>query len=346
VKINNRLVKMEQVKAHLKFLITGGAGYIGSHVLKLLGNIFKNSDFLTIDNLYSGHKEAVLYGKLVVGDVRDRALLTKIFSEFEPDVIMHFSAFLVVPESVEKPVEYWDNNVGGMISLLSCLLPILKKKKIFFIFSSTAAVYGNPEKLPIPEEHPTKPENPYGETKLVCEKLLRSLSLAEKNFKFVSLRYFNAAGADPEGMLGQSSRNPTHLILRALKVAKGEIPFLEIYGKDYPTPDGTCIRDYIHIQDLSYSHILALKYMLDDGESDIFNVGYGKGYSVLEVLKVVDEVVGFEIPKKIGNRRPGDPAALVADPTKIKNKLGFSPKYDDLHFIVKTAWNWELNRRF
>jgi UDP-glucose 4-epimerase len=331
----------------IKIVVTGGAGYIGSHVVKLIGESLKDkAEIVVIDNLSTGHREAVLYGNLVEGDIRDRNLLRKVFSDFEPDVIMHFSALLVVPESVEKPVEYWDNNVGGMIALLLEALPIIRRKKVSFIFSSTAAVYGNPEKLPISEDHPKRPENPYGDTKLACEKLLSSLSYAEKNFNFVSLRYFNAAGADPDGLLGQSTPNPTHLILRAVKVAKGEIPFIEIYGTDYPTPDGTCIRDYIHVQDLSWAHILALEYLLDGGESDFFNVGYGKGYSVLEVLKVVDEVVGFEIPKRTAKRRPGDPAALVADPTKIKTKLGFFPKYDDIYFIVRTAWNWELNRRY
>ncbi len=330
----------------MRILITGGAGYIGSHVIKAISKSIKNPEVLTVDNLSTGHKEAILYGKLVVGDVRDREFIRKILSEFSPDVIMHFSSLIVAPESVEKPVEYWDNNVGGMISICSELLPLLKRKRVRFIFSSTAAVYGNPDKVPVPEHAPVCPTNPYGETKLACERILYNLSYAEPNFSFVSLRYFNAAGADPEGELGQSSPNPTHLILRALKVAKGELPLLEIYGVDYSTPDGTCIRDYIHVSDLADSHVLALRYLLDGSESNIFNVGYGRGYSVFEVVRVVEKVVGKEIKKRITGRRPGDPEILLADNSKIKRVLDFSPKYDDIEFIVKTAWNWEINRRF
>ncbi len=335
----------------LRVLITGGAGYIGSHVIKEVHREFGDSaEILTVDNLSTGHREAVLYGKLVVGDIRDRKLMDSLMEDFRPDVIMHFSALIVAPESVEKPVEYWDNNVGGMISLLlsvkNFLSAGLNSRQICFIFSSTAAVYGTPEKNPISEDAPLHPENPYGETKLACERMLKNFSDAEKNFSFVSLRYFNAAGADPEGELGQSSPNPTHLILRAVKVAKGELPLLEIYGVDYPTPDGTCIRDYIHVSDLAYSHILAMKYLLDGGKSDIFNVGYGEGHSVLEVVSAVERVTGKKLKKRVAGRRPGDPVSLIANPEKIEKTLGFSPRYNDLDFIVKTAWQWELNRRY
>ena len=333
----------------LKVLITGGAGYIGSHVIKEVHREFGDSaEILTVDNLSTGHKEAVLYGKLVKGDIRDRGLMDALLEDFKPDVIMHFSALIVAPESVEKPVEYWDNNVGGMTSLLSSVKRALSENshKVHFIFSSTAAVYGTPERNPISEDAPLHPENPYGETKLACERMLQNFAEAEKKFSFVSLRYFNAAGADPDGELGQSSPNPTHLILRAVKVAKGELPLLEIYGVDYPTTDGTCIRDYIHVSDLARSHILAIRYLLDGGKSDVFNVGYGEGHSVLEVVSAVERVTGRELRKRISGRRPGDPVSLIANPEKIKKTLGFSPKYNDLDFIVKTAWQWELNRRY
>ena len=331
----------------MKILFTGGAGYIGSHVIKDIAKNFQNADILVLDNLSTGHREAVLFGRLVEGDLRDREFTKKVVREFSPDAVLHFAALIVAPESVVKPLEYWENNVVGTLNLLFALRELAEKgKKIFFIFSSSAAVYGTPDKVPVDEEAKVKPENPYGSTKAVCEKLLWDFSNSTENFRFVSLRYFNAAGADPKGELGQSTPNPTHLITRALKTAKGELPFLEIYGTDYPTPDGTPIRDYIHVSDLSHAHTLALKYLLDGGENDIFNVGYGKGYSVLEVVSVVEKVVGRPLRKVFAERRLGDPVELVADTRKIKKVLGFRPKYDDLEFIVKTAWRWELERRF
>ncbi|GBD02955.1 UDP-glucose 4-epimerase [bacterium HR19] len=331
----------------MKILVTGGAGYIGSHVVKLLYREFKEkAEILVLDNLSYGHKEAALYGKLVVGDIRDRNILRKIYEEFSPDVIMHFAAFISVPESVEKPLMYWENNVGGLISLLCELEPYLKSKKVRFVFSSTAAVYGEPESVPISEESKTEPINPYGQSKLSCEKMLRDFSSAQKNFSYVSLRYFNVAGADPEGELGQSYKNPIHLISRLLKVAKREFEFLGIYGTDYPTKDGTCIRDYIHVFDLASAHILAMNYLLDGGKNDVFNVGYCRGFSVLEVVRTAEKVIGRELPKRFAPRRPGDPAVLIADNKKIKSVLNFSEKYDDLEFIIKTAWNWELKRRY
>ena len=331
----------------MKILITGGAGYVGSHVIKDISKTFKDAEILVVDNLSTGHREAVLFGRLVEGDLRDREFIKKVVRDFSPEVVLHFAALIVAPESVLKPLEYWENNVVGTLNLLFALKELTEKgRKIFFVFSSSAAVYGTPEKVPVSESAKVKPENPYGSTKAVCEKLLWDFSNSTSKFKFVSLRYFNAAGADPTGELGQSSPNPTHLITRALKTAKGEIPLLEIYGADYPTPDGTPIRDYIHVCDLAFAHTLALKYLLDGGKSDVFNVGYGKGYSVLEVVKMVEKVVGKTLKKVFAERRPGDPIELVADPTKIKTNLGFKPKYDDLEFIVKTAWRWELERRF
>jgi len=215
-----------------------------------------------------------------------------------------------------------------------------------FIFSSTAAVYGEPDNIPVRETDPLRPINPYGRSKAFVEKILKDLSEADNSFRYVSLRYFNVAGADPEGKIGQSYRNPTHLITRALKVAKGEFEKLQIYGTDYPTPDGTAVRDYIHVCDLAYAHILALDYLMEGGESDIFNCGYGHGYSVKQVVETAKKVTGIDFPVEETGRREGDPAVLVADSSKIKQKLGWKPKFDDLEYIIKTAWNWEINKRF
>lgn len=323
----------------LKVLVTGGAGYIGSHVVKLLGE--RGFEVLTYDNLSTGHSWAVLYGKLVVGDLADRDKLRKVFEDFQPNAVMHFAAYIVVPESVKKPLKYYRNNVINTINLLEVMEEFGVDK---FIFSSSAAVYGMPNKVPVPESAPLNPINPYGETKATVERILRDLKNSGKSFKYVSLRYFNVAGADPEGSIGFAYPNPTHLIIKAIKAAKGEFDRLEIYGTDYPTPDGTCIRDYIHVVDLADAHIVALKYLLETERSDVFNCGYGCGYSVKEVVETVRKVTGREFKVIEAPRREGDPPILVADSRKIKEKLGWKPKYDDLEFIVKTAWEWELKR--
>lgn len=323
----------------LKVLVTGGAGYIGSHVVKLLGE--QGFEVLTYDNLSTGHSWAVLYGKLVVGDLADRDKLRKVFEDFQPNAVMHFAAYIVVPESVKKPLKYYRNNVINTINLLEVMEEFGVDK---FIFSSSAAVYGMPNKVPVPESAPLNPINPYGETKATVERILRDLKNSGKSFKYVSLRYFNVAGADPEGSIGFAYPNPTHLIIKAIKAAKGEFDRLEIYGTDYPTPDGTCIRDYIHVVDLADAHIVALKYLLETERSDVFNCGYGCGYSVKEVVETVRKVTGREFKVIEAPRREGDPPILVADSRKIKEKLGWKPKYDDLEFIVKTAWEWELKR--
>ena len=252
----------------VKVLVTGGAGYIGSHVVKLLGEM--GFDILVYDNLSTGHEWAVLYGKLVKADLSDRDTLRKIFEEFKPDAVMHFAAYIVVPESVKEPLKYYRNNVINTINLLEVMEEYRVKN---FIFSSSAAVYGIPEKIPVDETAPLNPINPYGETKATVERILRDFNSSGKDFRYVSLRHFNVAGADPDGKIGFAYPNPTHLIIRAVKTAKGEFERLYIYGTDYPTPDGTCIRDYIHVTDLAEAHILALEYLLDGGKSDVFNCG-------------------------------------------------------------------------
>ncbi len=325
----------------MKVFVTGGAGYIGSHVVKALGK--KGYEILVYDNLSTGHKEAILYGRLVEGDLSDKNLLKKTLLDFKPDAVMHFAAFIEVGESVRKPLKYYRNNTSNTINLLETMIETGINN---FIFSSTAAVYGNPEVVPVKEDAPIKPINPYGQSKAFVEKILKDLNEAEKDFRYVSLRYFNVAGADPEGELGQSYENATHLITRALKTAKGEHEKLYIFGTDYPTPDGTCIRDFIHVNDLAQAHILALEYLLSGGDSDIFNCGYGHGYSVKEVVETAKKVTGIDFPVEETERREGDPAVLIADSTKLKNKLKWKPEYDDLEFIIKTAWNWEKNPRF
>ncbi len=320
----------------VKILVTGGAGYIGSHVVKLLGK--KGFEILTYDNLSTGHRWAVLYGDLIKADLADKETLRKVFKEFKPDAVMHFAASIIVPESVKNPLKYYRNNVVNTINLLEAMEEFGVKN---FIFSSSAAVYGIPEKIPISENAPLNPINPYGETKATVERILRDLANSKDNFRYVSLRYFNVAGADPEGKIGFAYPEATHLIIRALKVAKGEIEKLEIYGTDYPTPDGTCIRDYIHVMDIAEAHLIALEYLFDGGESGVFNCGYGHGFSVKEVVETVKKVTDREFKVIEAERRPGDPPFLVADNSKIKEKLQWKPKYDDLEFIIKTAWDWE-----
>lgn len=322
-----------------RVFVTGGAGYIGSHVVKLLGR--KGHEILVYDDLSSGSREAVLCGELVVGDILDYGTLKRAMEEFKPDAVMHFAAKIVVPESVRKPLMYYENNTGGAINLLKAMRACGVSK---FIFSSTAAVYGEPEKMPIAEDYPLDPVNPYGRSKAAVESLLRDLSAAE-DFKYVSLRYFNVAGADPEGQIGETKPDATHLITMCVRTACGKRDKLYIYGTDYPTPDGTCIRDYIHVMDLAEAHILALDYLMAGGESEVFNCGYGRGYSVKEVVEQAKVVTGVDFPVEYAPRRPGDPPELVADSKKIREKLGWEPKYDDLGFIIKTAWEWEKKRQ-
>ena len=319
----------------MKVLVTGGAGYIGSHVVKALGE--RGHDIVVYDNLSTGHEWAVLFGKLVKGDLSDKILLGKVIKEFSPDAVMHFAALIRVEESVKQPLSYYRNNTVNTLNLLE----MLKENNIkHFIFSSTAAVYGIPEKIPVDESTPLCPINPYGASKVVVEQILKDLSAAD-NFKYIALRYFNVAGADPQGRLGQAYKESTHLITRAVKTAKGEFKELSIFGTDYPTEDGTCIRDYIHVDDLATAHVLALEYLQDGGGIRILNCGYGHGYSVKEVVKTVKEVTQIDFKTKNMGRRAGDPPSLVADSSLLKKKLNWNPQYDDLEVIIKTAWAWE-----
>lgn len=322
----------------VKVLITGGAGYIGSHIVKLLGE--RGYELLTYDNLSTGNKWAVLYGKLVVGDLADKEKLRRVFEEFKPDVVMHLAAYIVAPESIKEPLKYYKNNVVNTINLLEVMSEYGVNK---FIFSSSAAVYGIPDNIPVSENNELKPINPYGETKVMVEKILKDLKKSKEYFRYVSLRYFNVAGADPEGKIGFAYPNITNLIIRAVKTAIGEFDKIYIYGNDHPTPDGTCIRDYIHVTDLAEAHIIALEYLLEGGESDVFNCGYGRGYSVREVIDTVKKVTKTNFTVGITGKRKGDPPVSIADNRKILSKLNWNPKYDDLEYIVKTAWEWERN---
>jgi UDP-glucose 4-epimerase len=322
-------------KNNMKVLVTGGAGYIGSHVVKMLGE--RGYSVLTYDNLSYGHREAVLYGELVVADLSDIQTLNQTFKEFKPDAVMHFAAYIVVPESVKDPVKYYKNNFCNTLNLVNACLEHGVKN---FIFSSSAAVYGIPEKCPVNEDAPLKPINPYGDSKAMVERMLNEVAQVN-DFRYVSLRYFNVAGADSSGRLGQRRKDATHLITVAVKTALGKRPYLEIYGTDYPTKDGTCIRDYIHVDDLADAHILVLEYLLQGGKSDIFNCGYGHGYSVREVVEATKKVTGVDFKVIETVRRDGDPPQLVAESTKLKSTLGWQPRYDDLNYIIKTAYEWE-----
>lgn len=324
----------------MTILITGEAGYIGSHVVKLLGERGYNT--VTIDNLSSGHEEAVLYGKLIVGDLGDKSLLREIFIDYKPSAVIHFSAYLVVPESVREPLKYYRNNVVNTINLLETMHEFEVKN---FIFSSSAAVYGIPEEIPIDETTPLCPINPYGETKATVERILRDFAISDNEFRYVSLRYFKVAGADPDCQIGESHNPETHLIPLLLGAAK-ENKKAYIYGTDYPTPDGACIRDFIHVMDLAEAHVLSLKYLLDGGESVVLNCGYGYGYSVRQIVEAVKRVTGIDFQVEETSRREGDPPVLVAKAERIKTVLGFEPIYNDIEYIIKTAWQWERNKKF
>jgi len=286
----------------MKLFITGGAGYIGSHVLIALGEA--GHEILVYDNLSTGHEEAVLYGRLVRGDLADKKFLRDTLSDFGPDAVIHFAASIQVGESVLKPLLYYRNNVINTLNLLEAMRECEIGK---FLYSSTAAVYGIPEKIPIDETAPVQPINPYGASKAMVEQILGDLGAAD-NFQYCALRYFNAAGADPERRTGQAYKESTHLITRALKTALGEYPMLSVYGTDYSTPDGTCIRDYIHVSDLAAAHVCALNYLMKTGESTTMNCGYGHGFSVREVIAAARKVTGTDFAIEETARRAGDPS--------------------------------------
>ena len=314
-------------------LVTGGAGYIGSHVVKELHR--QGHQPIIYDNLQTGHQKAVKDDLFIEGDLSDQERLRETFHSYHIEVVMHFAADCLVGESVKNPLKYFNNNVRNSLQLLE----ILEENKIRkFVFSSSAAVYGEPKKIPIPEEHPCIPTNPYGETKWIFEKVLQNFQNLGK-LNYISLRYFNAAGADPEGELGEDHSPETHLIPLVLKAAlNGD--FVPIYGTDYETPDGTCIRDYIHVTDLAQAHILAFNKLEQGGMSGIYNLGNGNGYSVREVIETAKKVTGKNIAAVESSRRPGDPARLVASSEKIRKDLGWVPKFPDLETIIKTAWKW------
>jgi UDP-glucose 4-epimerase len=316
-------------------LVTGGAGYIGSHVVKLLGN--NHERVVVLDNLSKGFESAVLHGELVVGDTGDKELVSRIMREHGIDTVMHFAAHTIVPESVSNPLKYYANNTCNTRTLLECCQDNGIKH---FIFSSTAAVYGIPEGDVVKENTPLAPINPYGTSKLMSEWMLRDLAFAGE-LKYVALRYFNVAGSDPDGAIGQSTPEATLLTKVACEAAVGKREVVSIFGTDYPTPDGTGVRDYIHVMDLAEAHIKALGYLRNGGVSTTLNCGYGHGYSVREMLDTVKEVSGVNIKIIEEPRRPGDPASLIAEASTIRDALGWEPRYDNLTTIVETALEWE-----
>ncbi|HEX3028810.1 MAG TPA: UDP-glucose 4-epimerase GalE [Clostridia bacterium] len=318
-------------------LVTGGAGYIGSHTVAEL--IEAEEEVVIVDNLCKGHKKAVLGGKLYVGDLRDDEFLSKVFAENDIESVINFAADSLVGESVSDPLKYYNNNVASSLKLLTKMKETGVKR---IVFSSTAATYGEPENVPILETDRTFPTNPYGETKLSVEKALKWSDNAY-GIKYVSLRYFNAAGAHISGAIGEDHSPESHLIPIVLQAALGKRESVGIFGDDYKTPDGTCVRDYIHVTDLAQAHILALKKLRNGGESSIYNLGNGKGFSVKEVVELAREVSGVNIKAVNMERRPGDPAVLVASSDRIKKELNWNPKYNDLGFIIETAWKWHKN---
>lgn len=320
-----------------RLLIVGGAGYIGSHMVLAL--LEKGFEVLVMDNFSTGFRGLVENAEFVEGDLGDGALLDEIFKRHSISAVMHFAAFSQVGESVRNPLKYWDNNISKSVVLLEAMA---RHGVSRFIFSSSAAVYGEPDSVPIEEEQELKPTNPYGATKVAMEHLLSDMDRAY-GLKSVSLRYFNAAGADPECRVGEAHNPETHLIPLVLQVATGERDKIMIYGSDYPTPDGTCIRDYIHVNDLASAHLLALEHLMDGGGSEVFNIGNSQGYSVREVIDIARKVTGRDIPALEVERREGDPARLVASSDKIRRKLNWTPVFEDMETIVDTAWNWQAS---
>jgi UDP-glucose 4-epimerase len=320
-------------------LVVGGAGYIGSHMVKAL--LAGGYRVVTLDNLSTGYRDAVLGGKFVLGDMNDRALLRTVFADHDISAVMHFASYIQVGESVKEPSKYYENNVTNTLTLLDAMI---EKNIQRFIFSSSAAVYGNPVRMPIDEDHPKAPINPYGRSKWIVEQILSDYETAY-GLKSVSLRYFNAAGADPEGQLAERHEPETHLIPLVLQAASGRRARISIFGDDYDTPDGTCIRDYVHVTDLCQAHMLALQRLLQGGASGVFNLGNGNGFSVMEVIQAAKKVAGRDIPLEIKERREGDPPRLVADSRRAIQELAWKPIYVDLETIILHAWTQETVRR-
>lgn len=318
----------------MKILVCGGAGYIGSHmVAELLEN---NIEVVVLDSLEKGHKDALLGGKLYIGDLRDKTILDKIFTENEIDAVIDFAAYSLVGESMTEPLKYFNNNVYGTISLLESM----KEHNVkYIVFSSTAATYGEPKKVPIDECSETSPTNAYGESKLLVEKILKWCDSAY-GIKYTALRYFNAAGAHVNGKIGEDHSPETHLIPIILDVALGNRDKIMMFGDDYSTKDGTCVRDYIHVTDLARAHLLALKRLMNGGESTAYNLGNGTGFTVKEVVEVARKVTGHSIPAEVAPRRAGDPATLIASSDRAVNELGWKPEFNSLETIISTAWKW------
>lgn len=315
-------------------LVTGGAGYIGSHTVAEL--IALGEEVVVVDSLETGHRDSLLGGTLEVGDIRDRQFMDYVFKKHSIESVIHFAAYSLVGESMSNPVKYYDNNVHGTLVLLDAMQENGVKR---IVFSSTAATYGEPERTPIEESDVTNPTNVYGETKLTMERMMRWFDVTY-GIKYVALRYFNAAGAHESGLIGEDHRPESHLVPLILQTAQGKREEIAVFGNDYPTPDGTCIRDYIHVSDLADAHVLAVKYLRDGGASDVFNLGNGQGFSVLEVIQTAEQVTGRAINAVIRERRAGDPAILIASAAKAKQVLGWKPKRERLEQIVESAWRW------
>lgn len=321
-----------------KILVTGGAGYIGSHTVRQLGEA--GYEIIVYDNLTTGSLEALLFGSLVQGDLADIHSLSQVFAQHQFEAVIHFAASISVPESVANPLEYYGNNTRNTLNLLHCCQQFNVNK---FVFSSTAAVYGEPQENPVSESCPTNPINPYGWSKLMSERMIRDYGFSS-NFKYVILRYFNVAGADLAGRIGQSSAKASHLIKVACDAALGNRPDVGIFGTDFDTPDGTGIRDYIHVEDLASAHLDALHYLERGGESEILNCGYGQGYSVREVLAKLKEISGIDFPVTESPRRSGDPACVIACGDRLREVLGWQPQYNNLETILKTTYAWEQKK--
>ncbi len=324
----------------MDILLCGGAGYIGSHMLKWLA--MRGHDVTVLDNLSTGHREAVQWGELVEADLLDPALLERVFSGRHFDAVMHFCARSLVGESVAQPYDYYANNVTGTLNLLQAMQRHGVGK---LVFSSTAAVFGNPVRARIDEDHPKSPINPYGASKLMVERMLQDAASAY-GLRSVALRYFNAAGASPDADIGESHQPETHLIPNALRAALGTGPGLKLFGDDYPTPDGTCVRDYVHVDDLAQAHELALDYMAANEGAHAFNLGNGQGFSVREVIDAASRVAGRQVPFELAPRRDGDSATLVASSERARAELGWSPVHASLDEIIGTAWHWHQSPRY